>query len=161
MAEQTRLLSNLTPLPDGGWEFSSITTPVTFTIRGLVLLPSNKVIPVIVVPGIMGTNLRAKIHPRSEDERNQVVKPGQEAWRPPNTQVGGLLEAARWTPRTPKARQQLLDGDTLEVDAAAQSRSRATLKVSTPWRKTRGANEGGVRSTPIPTARCCTRWRHA
>jgi len=116
MAEQTRLLSNLTPLPDGGWEFSSITTPVTFTIRGLVLLPSNKVIPVIVVPGIMGTNLRAKIHPRSEDERNQVVKPGQEAWRPPNTQVGGLLEAARWTPRTPKARQQLLDGDTLEVD---------------------------------------------
>jgi hypothetical protein len=79
-------------------------------------MPSNSVVPVIVVPGIMGTNLRAKTDPRSKVERNKEVAPGEPAWRPPNTTPGGLWDAFRWDRLKPKQRQLLLDSDALEVD---------------------------------------------
>jgi pimeloyl-ACP methyl ester carboxylesterase len=79
-------------------------------------LPSDSVIPVIVVPGIMGTNLRAKINPRSKDDRNKAVQPGEPAWRPPNTMPGGLWDAFTWDRFAPEQRQRMLDPDTLEVD---------------------------------------------
>lgn len=91
-------------------------TSVDFRVRGEALMPSNSTIPVIVVPGIMGTNLRAKSKPRTVEEENQVVKPGKPAWRPPNTTPGGLWDALRWDRLEPARRQQLLDPDTLEVD---------------------------------------------
>jgi pimeloyl-ACP methyl ester carboxylesterase len=81
-----------------------------------MLLPTDRVIPVIVVPGIMGTNLRAKTNTRSNDERNKEVGPGQPAWRPPNTLPGGLWDALAWDQLKPEQRQRLLDPDTLEVD---------------------------------------------
>jgi len=71
-------------LPDGGRAGRSLLTPVAFTTRGLMLMPSDSVVPVIVVPGIMGTNLRAKMRPRTKDERNEAARPGQATWRPPN-----------------------------------------------------------------------------
>jgi pimeloyl-ACP methyl ester carboxylesterase len=92
---------------------------VEYTLRGLGLVPPNNIIPVIVVPGIMGTNLRAKQKPRlgrMEDERNKIVDPGQPAWRPPNGDSEGLKASRVWDRYTPERRQLLLDPATLEVD---------------------------------------------
>jgi pimeloyl-ACP methyl ester carboxylesterase len=83
------------------------------------LVPPNSIIPVIVVPGIMGTNLRAKQKPRLgrvEDERNKMVAPGQLVWRPPNGDDEGLKAAKIWGNYTPRERQLLFDAATLEVD---------------------------------------------
>jgi pimeloyl-ACP methyl ester carboxylesterase len=104
------------PLPDGGWSAATVLTPKAFKVRGLALMPSNSIVPVIVVPGIMGSNLRAKRRPRSEEERNREAAPGKPAWRPPNTVPGGLWDALTWDSYTPKRRQRLLDPETLEVD---------------------------------------------
>jgi pimeloyl-ACP methyl ester carboxylesterase len=92
-------------------------TPCEFEVRGLALKPAGIIVPVIVVPGIMGTNLRAKIKPRSDKERNQQVDPGEPAWRPPNTSIGGAMDSTDWKDLPPLERQQLFDPDTLEVDA--------------------------------------------
>ena len=106
------------PLANGGWEVTSFLSSTEYKIRGLALKPSNHVIPVIVVPGIMGTNLRAKMNPRPMrvNERNQKVKPGGTVWRPPNGMQGGLVALKLWEKRSPADRQQLFDGPTLEVD---------------------------------------------
>jgi pimeloyl-ACP methyl ester carboxylesterase len=116
MNEPTRLLPPLIPLPDGGWRATTRLTPVAFRVRGLALRPSNSIVPIIVVPGIMGTNLRAKATPRSEDDVNRQLDPGEPAWRPPNTMPGGLWDAFSWDRLKPRERQLLLDPDTLEVD---------------------------------------------
>jgi pimeloyl-ACP methyl ester carboxylesterase len=104
------------PASDGAWLTHSVTTPTGFLVRGLALVSPNSVIPVIVVPGVMGTNLRAKRAPRADDEENLRVDPGQQAWRPPNTHLGGLWDAFAWDMPTPRHRQRQLDPDTLEVD---------------------------------------------
>lgn len=116
MVDPTRPLPPMLPLPDGGWSARTVLTPTAFKVRGLALMPSNSVIPVIVVPGIMGSNLRAKRQPRSRKERNLGAEPGEPVWRPPNTMVGGLWDALTWDGCTPKQRQKLFDPDTLEVD---------------------------------------------
>jgi pimeloyl-ACP methyl ester carboxylesterase len=64
----------------------------------------------------MGTNLKAKSRPQSDDERNQAVNPGDATWRPPNYKITGLWDSFTWDSRTPADRQRLLDPDTLEVD---------------------------------------------
>jgi pimeloyl-ACP methyl ester carboxylesterase len=104
------------PLPGGAWQATTVLTPAAFRIRGLALMPSNSVIPVMVVPGIMGTNLRARLHPRVRKEHNQDIAPGKPAWRPPNTMPGGLWDALAWDRYDPTLRQRRLDPDTLEVD---------------------------------------------
>lgn len=119
MSESTRPLPSLIPLAHGGWEVKSLMSSTDFMIRGLGLLPPNSVIPVIVVPGIMGTNLRARRKPRlgrKRDERNGVAKPGEAVWRPPNGKQDGVRDAYRWSRRTPTDRQMLFDPATLEVD---------------------------------------------
>lgn len=119
MREPTRPLLPPLPLPDGGWRIASVATPVAFTVRGLALIPPDDVIPVIVVPGIMGTNLRAKTRPRLgrvDDERNSVVPPGQRAWCPPNGPLDGLKASLDWATLSPRERQNLLDPHTLEPD---------------------------------------------
>jgi pimeloyl-ACP methyl ester carboxylesterase len=119
MREPTRPLPSLVPLPHGGWEVNSYMSSADYMIRGLGLVPPNTIVPVIVVPGIMGTNLRAKKSPRLgriDDERNKKVKPGQPVWRPPNGARDGLRAAKSWDTYTAKDRQLLLDPATLEVD---------------------------------------------
>jgi pimeloyl-ACP methyl ester carboxylesterase len=116
MADPTRLLPPLIPLPDGGWATSTLLSPTAFKTRGLALMPPDSVVPVIFVPGIMGSNLRAKRHPRTRQERNLEVAPGKPAWRPPNTTPGGFWDALTWDQYSPKRRQLLLDAETLEVD---------------------------------------------
>jgi pimeloyl-ACP methyl ester carboxylesterase len=107
-------LPNLVPQPDGSWTGRTVLTPTSFTTRGLFTLPSSKVIPVIVVPGIMGTNLRAATSPAKR--ANEVLDPGEPAWRAPNGTFEGLKTARKWKGFTPKTRQQILDAKTLEVD---------------------------------------------
>ncbi|MEX5744813.1 esterase/lipase family protein [Massilia sp. X63] len=88
-------------------------------IRGLGLIPPNSVLPVIVVPGIMGTNLRAKLKPRlgrQSDERNASLSPGAIAWRPPNDIPSAVREAKNWDMLSPRDRQKLFDRASLEVD---------------------------------------------
>lgn len=119
MTESTRSLPPLIPLANGGWEANSFMSSVQYTIRGLGLKPSNHIVPVIVVPGIMGTNLRAKREPNvsdQTDERNKKVGPGKPVWHPPNGSTDGFRASMKWNQRSGKERQLLLDGETLEVD---------------------------------------------
>lgn len=116
MAEPTRPLPSLIPLPGGVWRCTSTMTPSEFTVRGLALKPAGSIIPVIVVPGIMGTNLRAKAKPGSDRETNKEAGAGVPVWRPPNTDPGGLWDSIAWDRYTPKRRQRLFDPETVEVD---------------------------------------------
>lgn len=115
MADPTRPLPNLVPQPDGSWTGRTVLTPTAFTTRGRFTLPPSKVIPVIVVPGIMGSNLRAATSPAKR--ANKALNPGEAAWRAPNGAFEGLKTARKWRELTPKVRQKILDPDTLEVDA--------------------------------------------
>jgi len=114
MADPTRPLPNLIPQPDGSWTGRTVLTPTSFTTRGLFTLPPSKVIPVIVVPGIMGSNLRAATSPAKR--ANEVLNPGEEAWRAPNGTVQGISTARLWKGRDPAMRQNILDANTVEVD---------------------------------------------
>ncbi len=114
MADPTRPLPNLVPQPDGSWTGRTVLTPTSFTTRGLFTLPPSKVIPVIVVPGIMGSNLRAATSPAKR--ASQVLDPGEPAWRAPNGMLEGLKTARRWKKYDAGTRQLLLDGRTLETD---------------------------------------------
>jgi pimeloyl-ACP methyl ester carboxylesterase len=119
MSESTRPLPPPTPLPNGGWAVHSFTSSKEFKVRGEGLVPSNHVIPVIVVPGIMGTNLKAKPMPRLGrivNEQNEKIKRGDKAWRPPNGMKEGLKASMEWSDLSPADRQKIFDGPTLEVD---------------------------------------------
>jgi pimeloyl-ACP methyl ester carboxylesterase len=118
MDDPTRPLPNLIPQPDGSWTGRSVLTPTAFNTRGLFTLPSRKVVPVIVVPGIMGSNLRAATSPRKKPHRS--VNANESVWRPPNGKVEGYKAAKVWKTRDPATRQQLLDPDTTEVDKTGE-----------------------------------------
>lgn len=114
MTEPTRPLAHPTLNDDGTWKCVSATTCEAITTRGAGTEPSRRVIPVIVVPGIMGSNLRAKLDPGKNT--SAALKPGEAAWRPPNGKINGVKEANTWKERAPKKRQRILDPTILEVD---------------------------------------------
>jgi pimeloyl-ACP methyl ester carboxylesterase len=114
MPDPTRPLPNLVPQPDGSWTGRTVLTPTALKTRGLFTMPPSKVVPVIVVPGIMGSNLRARKDPRQP--ANQALKSGEAAWRPPNGAIDGIAASLMWKKRDPKARQKILAAETLEVD---------------------------------------------
>jgi pimeloyl-ACP methyl ester carboxylesterase len=89
-----------------------VATPKAFTTRALVTIGSRKVIPVIVVPGIMGSNLKAASHRTAAG----AVKPGAAVWRAPNGTLDGIVAVSKWTNRDPALRQQILHADSCEVD---------------------------------------------
>ena len=99
---------------EGNLRAYTLLSPKANNTRAAVAVPPVKVMPVIVVAGIMGSNLRAHINPA--DGRNKELNPGEAAWRPPNGIEEGLNEAKKWKAREPAVRQAILDGDTLEVD---------------------------------------------
>jgi len=99
---------------EGNLRAVSQLSPKANNTRGAVGIPPTKVMPVIVIAGIMGSNLRAHTNPA--DGKNKELNPGAEAWRPPNGADEGLDEAKKWKARSPAVRQKILDGDTLEVD---------------------------------------------
>jgi hypothetical protein len=77
-------------------------TPTANTKRAMILAPPDHVIPVIFVPGIMGSNLKVK-------GSSPLGKADDIAWRP---DVAGVKNAAL----SAAARQQLLDPDNTLVD---------------------------------------------
>ena len=83
----------------------SVLSPEGFPVRALVKLYPKRVIPIIFIPGIMGTNLRVK----DSDER---------AWRPPNGKLAGLVQVIQYLGKDAAARKDVLHPDRVEVDEA-------------------------------------------
>jgi pimeloyl-ACP methyl ester carboxylesterase len=136
MADPTRPLPNLVPQPDGSWIGHTVLTPTALKTRGLFALPSSNVVPVIVVPGIMGTNLRAAKNPAAHP--NAALKPGEKAWRPPNGPGESMMAVYEWKNRNAGLRQRILNGKTLEVD------DRGDIHLS-PDARSYGTTESEVR----------------
>lgn len=118
MKEPTRPIPQPTVDRDGSLVAHTVATPTAFKVRARVTIGSRKVIPVIFVPGIMGSNLRAR---RDMNVRKDgILKPGESAWRPPNGSVEGYREAVKWEDRSPSIRQRILDPSILEVDPSGE-----------------------------------------
>jgi pimeloyl-ACP methyl ester carboxylesterase len=99
---------------DGSLSVHSVLTPVEFNIRGAAYIGSRKVIPVIFVPGTMGTNLRVRRDvPLPPD---YPLRPGEPAWRPPNNDARAWKYAKTWSDRPPRERQLILSPNYVEVD---------------------------------------------
>jgi len=81
----------------------SVLSPEGFPVRALVKLYPKRIIPIIFIPGIMGTNLRVK---NSRDH----------AWRPPNGKLAGLIQVIQYLGKDAEARKQVLHPDRVEVD---------------------------------------------
>ena len=118
MKEPTRPIHQPTVERDGSLVAHTVATPTAFKVRARVTIGSRKVIPVIFVPGIMGSNLRMRATVKSSDDG--LIKPGMAAWRPPNGAYDSYNEAALWERRSPAERQQILDASTLEVDSGGE-----------------------------------------
>lgn len=114
--EPTRPLPAAQPDCDGNFRATAHLSSVDCKTRALLKIPSSKVIPVIVIPGIMGSNLCATTDPTKP--ANKALRPGEAAWRPPNGSAEGLSEAKKWKKRLPPERQQILDAETLDVDGS-------------------------------------------
>ncbi|KQV59301.1 MULTISPECIES: triacylglycerol lipase [unclassified Duganella] len=82
----------------------SVLSPEGFPVRALVKLYPKRIIPIVFIPGIMGTNLR--------------VKNGKgHAWRPPNGKLAGLVQVIQYLGKDAAARKKVLHPDRVEVDA--------------------------------------------
>ncbi|MEG2899670.1 MAG: hypothetical protein RR983_05070 [Massilia sp.] len=114
MSEPTRPIHQPTVERDGSLVAHTVATPVAFKVRARVTIGSRKVIPVIFVPGSMGSNLRARAGSNKRDD--DALRPGEPAWRPPNHLAGKFREADVWETRAPALRQRILDPAILEVD---------------------------------------------
>lgn len=118
MSEPTRPIRQPTVDRDGSLVAHTVATPRSFKIRALMVVPPRKVIPVILVPGIMGTNLRARRDAAGGEEG--ALKPGEAAWRAPNGTLGEIMELTRWMNRDPRQRQLILNPSALEVDDSGE-----------------------------------------
>lgn len=85
--------------------FDTVCSPKSFHARALGIVPPRHVIPVIFVPGIMGTNLKLKDDPRQAP-----------AWRPPNGIMEGLDEVGKRKTQLPKDRQLQMAAERTVVD---------------------------------------------
>jgi pimeloyl-ACP methyl ester carboxylesterase len=114
MTDPLRRLKDPVINEDGSLHVRTVLTPTSLKTRGLVYKGSNKVVPVIFIPGTMGTNLRVRRDVTLPP--GYPLKPGEPAWRPPNSDGAALLYASDWKKRSPKERQLMLHPDYLEVD---------------------------------------------
>jgi hypothetical protein len=105
----------------GGWaEYTVHMTETSDTIRHDVKLPPRKIIPVIFLPGVMGSNLRL-----SKERQKKLERPDNRSWRPDDmvgvvnevglaafdADIGGWYKNA-----TPAQRQLMLDPNETEVE---------------------------------------------
>lgn len=93
------------------WE--TVFTPTADKTRGIALVPPDEAIPVIFVPGIMGSNLKL-IKPVSKHD-------GMIAWRPDNAGLGDAF-------RSSAGRQLLLNPDNTEVDTAITVKGKSVVQ---------------------------------
>jgi hypothetical protein len=104
----------------GGWaEYTVHMTETPDTVRHDITVPPGKVVPVIFLPGVMGSNLRM-----TKQRQEKLERPDNRAWRPDDlldksgkaaivtgTGMGGWLKNA-----TPKERQLIFDPNETEVE---------------------------------------------
>jgi hypothetical protein len=102
----------------GGWaEYSVVMTKIDDTVRHDVTVPPGKVIPVIFLPGVMGSNLRV-----SKKRQESLKRDDNRSWRPDDivssktdiltgTGYGGWFKNA-----TPAQRQLIFDQNETEVE---------------------------------------------
>ncbi|MDH6591112.1 hypothetical protein M2165_001001 [Variovorax sp. TBS-050B] len=91
----------------GGFaEVAAVTTPVADTRKIHVRVPPGKLIPIVFLPGIMGSNLRL-----SRDRQRQLRRSDNRSWRPDD-----LGDAFARRNDSAAQRQLRLDPDEVEVD---------------------------------------------
>lgn len=113
MAEDTHNVKTMTQSVGGAMEGEFHLTPVDTEQRETVFIaPPNRVIPVIFLPGVMGSNLRMS-RARKADLKSQ----NDIAWRPDNLGFSTVLSDVRKAANlSPRERQMKLDPDETEVD---------------------------------------------
>ena len=82
-------------------------SPTSDARRRAILVQPNAVIPIVFLPGIMGTNLKSDT--------------GSKVWRPPNADgvfpvLGAVGQMFAYTFRGPATRQRMLNPETAQVD---------------------------------------------
>ncbi|PTU66043.1 hypothetical protein DB032_14485 [Chromobacterium sp. Panama] len=88
---------------NGNPKFNSTQSPESFKQCALCVKPPHTVIPIIFVPGIMGTNLK--------------LRGGRgNAWSPPNGVFSGIGAAGKGAMQSPGTRQGLFDPKETEVN---------------------------------------------
>jgi pimeloyl-ACP methyl ester carboxylesterase len=112
--EPTRLIA-VKAAGNGTLQAKTLLTPKACKTRAKVSVPPDRVLPIVFVPGIMGSNLKATVG-------NQELRPGETAWRPPNGAMEAKKEIDRWAPRSPATRQKILNGPTVTVDRDAETK---------------------------------------
>jgi hypothetical protein len=104
----------------GGWaEYTVHMTEVSDPIRHDVKVPSGKVIPIIFLPGVMGSNLRM-----TKARQEEIDRPDSRAWRPDDmvTTTAEIGVAAHggiggwFRDATPAQRQLVFDPNETEVE---------------------------------------------
>jgi pimeloyl-ACP methyl ester carboxylesterase len=113
MAEETHNVKTMTQSVGGAMEGEFHLTPVDTEQRETVFIaPPNRVIPVIFLPGVMGSNLRM-----SRARKADLKSKDDIAWRPDNLGASTLLTNVRKTAYlSSRERQMKLDPDETEVD---------------------------------------------
>ena len=113
MAEDTHNVKTMTQSVGGAMEGEFRLTPVDTEQRETVFIaPPNRVIPIIFLPGVMGSNLRM-----SRARKADLKSKDDIAWRPDNLGASTLLTNVRKTANlSPRERQMKLDPDETEVD---------------------------------------------
>lgn len=99
---------------DGSYVVRSVATPTSFKVRGAAYVGSKKVIPVIFIPGTMGSNLKVRRDIKLPSD--YPVPTGGAAWRPPNGTSTSWVYAKTWEHRSPATRQLILHPNFTEVD---------------------------------------------
>jgi hypothetical protein len=104
----------------GGWaEYTVHMTETPDTVRHDITVPPGKVIPVIFLPGVMGSNLRM-----TKKRQNELDRDDNRAWRPDDLMtvsgqmdvVGGNGMGNWFKNATPAQRQLVFDPNETEVE---------------------------------------------
>lgn len=100
----------------GGWaEYTVYMTETKDTVRHDVKVPPGKVIPVIFLPGVMGSNLRL-----SAKRQDELDRPDNRAWRPDDIGTVDVIagnDIGNWFKNaTPAQRQLDFDPNETEVE---------------------------------------------
>ncbi|WP_426192957.1 esterase/lipase family protein [Massilia sp. DWR3-1-1] len=102
----------------GGWaEYTVYMTETSDTVRHDVKVPPGKVIPVIFLPGVMGSNLRM-----SKKRQNELKNADNRAWRPDDLLSSQTAAAANqgfggwYRNASPAQRQLIFDPSETEVE---------------------------------------------
>ena len=91
--------------------FESVTTPVDDKRPTLIVVSPDRVVPIIFVPGIMGSNLKAAKDIETADKRKVIVKKDKPVWR-----VDNELSMLHWINKAPDEYQLRLRHEVVTVD---------------------------------------------